>query len=222
MTEQKKIAKALVRRLPLYYQTLQKLEDEGFTEISSMEFARLIGTKSEQIRKDLTTFGHFGIKGLGYDVHDLKNKIANIIGLQNNFRLAIIGVGNLGAALANYQEISELGFVIAALFDVDKKKIGDDINGVRIYDFAKFIPISRRKLIDIGVIAVPEDEAQNVADVLAEAEIRGIWNFTSAKLEVPYFITVVNENFAHGLGALSFYLNQNFLQDRKNLWRNYK
>ena len=210
MIEQKRIAKATVRRLPLYHQMLQKLEDEGILEISSMELARMVGVKAEQVRKDLTAFGHFGIKGLGYEVIDLKNKIANIIGLQNNFRLAIIGVGSLGTALANYQKISELGFVIAALFDVDKNKIGKEINGVRIYDFAKFIPISHRKLIDIGVIAVPDEEAQKVADVLAEAEVRGIWNFTATKLEVPYFISVVNENFAVGLGALSFYLNQNY------------
>ena len=210
MFEGKKVSKITIERLPLYYQALQELADKGFQEVSSIELAKMIGTKPEQIRKDLTAFGNFGIKGLGYDVFDLKNKISDILGLQNNFRLAIIGVGNLGKALANYKKISELGFVIAALFDIDKNKIGKEINGVRIYDFEKFIPISHRKLIDIGVIAVPAEEAQNVADVLAEAEVRGIWNFTSAKLQVPYFITVVNENLTIGLGALSFYLNQNY------------
>lgn len=210
MVNEKKIARATVERLSLYYQALQKLADEKFQEISSIELAKMIKIKPEQIRKDLTMFGNFGIKGLGYDVFDLKNKIENILGLHNNYRIAIIGVGNLGAALANYEKFSELGFVVAALFDIDKNKISKEINGVRIYDFEKFIPISRRKLIDIGVIAVPNDEAQKVADVLAEAEIRGIWNFTSTKLQVPYFITVVNENLSVGLGALSFYMNQNY------------
>ena len=210
MFDEKKISKAIIQRLPLYYKALQNLEDAGIIEISSIELAKMVGIKPEQIRKDLTVFGNFGIKGLGYEVLDLKNKITNILGLQNNFRIAIIGVGNLGTALANYEKISELGFVVAALFDVDKNKIGDEINGVRIYDFNKFVPISHRKLIDIGVIAVPDEEAQKVADVLAEAEIRGIWNFTSVKLQVPYFITVVNENLTVGLSALSFYMNQNY------------
>ena len=210
MTEDKKISKATVKRLPLYYRELQKLESTGILEVSSIYLSEKLGIKPEQIRKDLITFGSFGIKGLGFEVSDLKNKLANILGLQNNFRLAIIGVGNLGATLANYEKISELGFVVAALFDIDKNKIGKEINGVRIYDFAKFIPISRRKLIDIGVIAVPNSEAQKVADILAEAEVRGIWNFTTEKLEVPYFVTVVNEDLSIGLSTLSFYLNQNF------------
>lgn len=210
MVEEKIFSKATIRRLPLYYRALQYFSDKGLKEISSIELAKMIGTKPEQIRKDLTMFGNFGIKGLGYEVADLKNRIANILGLQNNFRLAIIGVGNLGTALANYDKISDLGFVVAAMFDINKKSIGSEINGVRIYDFEKFIPISHRKLIDIGVITVPDEEAQKVADVLAEAEIRGIWNFTSVKLKVPYFITVVNEDLTVGLSALSFYLNQNY------------
>ena len=209
MFDKKIFSKATVKRLPLYYQKLQELENRGINEISSIELSKMMGIKPEQIRKDLTAFGNFGIKGLGYEVSDLKNQIWHILGLQNNWRIAIIGVGNLGTALANYEKLSELGFVIAALFDVDKNKIGNEINDVRIYDFEKFIPISRRKLIDIGVIAVPDEEAQHVADVLAEAEIRGIWNFTSVKLKVPYFISVINENLTSGIGALSFYLNQN-------------
>ena len=209
MIEKKILPRPTINRLPIYYNVLQELENSGCKEISSLELAKILRLKPEQIRKDLTSCGHFGLKGLGYKVRYLKNRIAQILGFQNNFRIAIIGVGNLGSALANYEKISELGFVVAALFDIDKNKIGKEINDVRIYDFEKFIPISHRKLIDIGVIAVPEEAAQKVADVLAEAQIRGIWNFTAAKLEVPYFITVVNENFTIGLGALSFYLNQN-------------
>lgn len=210
MFEEKRIAKATIRRLPQYYKALKILQDEKFTEVSSMDLARMVGTKPEQIRKDLTAFGNFGIKGLGYDVIDLKNKIADILGLHNNFRVAIIGIGKLGTALAGYQKLSEMGFVLAALFDIDEDKIGDEINGIRIYDFNKFISVSHRKLIDIAILAVPDEEAQNVADVLAEAEVRGIWNFTSVRLEVPYFITVVNEDLSVGLGALSFYMNQNY------------
>ena len=107
------------------------------------------------------------------------------------------------------EKITDWGFIVAALFDVDENKIGEEINGVRIYDFKKFVPISRRKLIDIGVIAVPDAEAQKVADTLIEAGVKGIWNFTFSKIDAPKDIVVINENLMVGLSALSFYLNQN-------------
>ena len=209
MKKEKNFPRATIERLPQYYKALQLLDDEEIITTTALDLAKILDITPETLRKDLNYFGHFGIKGAGYDVLFLKNQIANILGLQNYWRLAIIGVGNLGAALANYEKISEWGFVIAALFDIDEKKIGDEINGVRIYDFKKFVPISRRKLIDIGVIAVPDTAAQNVADTFVEAGVKGIWNFTAAKIEVPQDFIVVNENLMNSLGALSFYLNRN-------------
>lgn len=209
MKEEKKIPRATIERLPLYYKALQFLDDEETVTTTAIELAKILDITPETLRKDLNYFGHFGIKGAGYDVLYLKNKIANILGLQNYWRLAIIGVGNLGAALANYEKITEWGFIVAALFDIDEKKFGNEINGVRIYDFNKFVPISRRKLIDIGVITVPAAAAQNVADIFVEAGVKGIWNFTAAKIEVPKDFIVVDENLMNGLGALSFYLNRN-------------
>lgn len=203
------LPKATLERLALYYKTLQNLDDEEVVIISTLELAKILEIKPEKIRKDLSMVGNFGMKGIGYDVVNLKLQLGNILGLQNYWRLAIIGVGNLGAALANYEKITDWGFIVAALFDVDENKIGDEINGVRIYDFKKFVPISRRKLIDIGVIAVPDAEAQNVADTLVEAGVKGIWNFTAAKINAPKNVTVVDENLMTGLSALSFYLNQN-------------
>ena len=207
--EQIKIPRATIERLPLYYKTLQNLDNDDVVTTSTLELSKILGITPETIRKDLNLFGHFGIKGAGYDVINLRLKIGNILGLQNYWRIAIIGVGNLGAALANFEKITDWGFVIAALFDIDENKIGEDINGVRIYDFKKFVPISGRKLIDIGVIAVPDDAAQNVADVLVEAGVKGIWNFSAVQIEVPNDFTVINENLMVGLSALSFYLNQN-------------
>lgn len=207
--KEKNFPRATIARLPLYYKALRFLDNEDVVTTSAMELAKILNITPETLRKDLNYFGHFGIKGAGYDVLYLKNKIENILGLQNFWRLAIIGVGNLGAALANYEKITEWNFIIAALFDIDENKIGEEINGVRIYDFNKFVPISRRKLIDIGVIAVPDTAAQNVADTFVEAGIKGIWNFTAAKIEVPQGFTVIDENLMAGLGTLSFYLNQN-------------
>jgi len=209
MQEKKHVPKATLERLSLYYKTLQNLDNEEVVTTSAIELAEILDIKPEKIRKDLSMVGKFGMKGLGYDVIHLKTNIANILGLQNYWRLAIIGVGNLGAALANYEKISDWGFVIAALFDIDENKIGDEINGVRVYDFKKFASISRRKLIDIGVIAVPDDAAQEVANTLIEAGVKGIWNFTAVQIDAPKNVKVVDENLMTGLSALSFYLNQN-------------
>lgn len=209
MQEKKYVPPATLERLSLYYKTLQNLDNEEVVTTSAIELAEILDIKPEKIRKDLSMVGKFGMKGLGYDVIHLKTNIANILGLQNFWRLAIIGVGNFGAALANYEKISDWGFVIAALFDIDENKIGEEINGVRVYDFKKFASISRRKLIDIGVIAVPDDAAQEVANTLIEAGVKGIWNFTAAQIDAPKNVKVVEENLMTGLSALSFYLNQN-------------
>ena len=209
MQEKKYVPAATLARLSIYYKTLQNLDKEEVVTTSAIELAKILNIKPEKVRKDLSLLGHFGMKGLGYDVIHLKTNIANILGLQNYYRLAIIGVGNLGAALANYEKINDWGFVIAALFDIDGNKIGEEINGVRVYDFKKFIPISRRKLIDIGVIAVPEDAAQNVANTLIEAGVKGIWNFTTVQIDAPKNVNIVDENLMTGLSTLSFYLTQN-------------
>lgn len=203
----KTISRATVERLPIYYRELELAEEAGVQIISSKELGRRLEITPEQIRKDLTMFGQFGSKGLGYPVRGLRAGIGKILGYQHRWRLAIIGAGKLGTALASYN-FSALGFTVAAIFDNDQNIIGTEINNLRVYDFAKFKSIGGRKLIDIGVIAVPEIEAQDVADVLIKAGIRGIWNFAPVKLEVPPKVSVVNEDLTVSLSALSFYLAQ--------------
>lgn len=204
----KEISRATIDRLPLYYRALNLEEEAGVQIISSNELGKMLDITPEQIRKDLTFFGNFGHKGIGYFVSELRASIGKIIGLQHRWRLAIIGVGNLGTALANYN-FSVLGFTLAALFDSDSKIIGTEINNFKVYDFAKIKSIAPRKLIDIGVITVPELEAQDVADALIAAGIRGIWNFAPVKLEVPPEISLVNEDLTVSLSALSFYMSRN-------------
>lgn len=208
MAMDKIISRATVERLPIYYRELELAEEAGVQIISSNELGRRLEITPEQIRKDLVSFGQFGSKGIGYEVSALRNSIGKILGLNHRWRLAIIGVGNLGTALANYN-FSALGFKVAALFDNDEKIIGTEINNLRVYDFAKFRPIAGRKLIDIGVIAVPEIEAQDVADALVNAGIRGIWNFAPVKLEIPPEVSLVNVDLIASLSVLSFYLAQN-------------
>ena len=176
--------------------------------ISSDELGRRLDITPEQIRKDLATFGQFGRKGIGYDVRELKNKIENILGLQNKWRLAIVGVGHLGGALANYVNFASLGFSVAALLDINKKIIGSEVNGIKVTAASRMKEIIAADEVDIGVITVPASEAQSVADSLVAAGIKGIWNFAPIKLSVPPGVPLVNEDLSVGLSALSYHMSQ--------------
>ncbi len=205
----KTISQATIDRLPLYFRTLRLVEDEEMQIISSEELGRRLDITPEQIRKDLATFGQFGRKGIGYDVRELKNKIANILGLQNNWRLAIVGIGHLGGALANYVNFASLGFSVVALLDINKKIVGTEVNGIKINDSADMNEIISANAVDIGVITVPAGEAQSVAEQLIAAGVKGIWNFAPIKLTVPSKIPLVNEDLSVGLSALSYHMSQN-------------
>lgn len=202
------ISQATIDRLPLYFRTLQLVEAEKTSIISSDELGKRLDITPEQIRKDLATFGQFGRKGIGYDVHELKNKISNILGLHNKWRLAIVGVGHLGGALANYVNFASLGFSVVALFDKDKKIIGTEVNGIKVNAVSSMKKIIANRAVDIGVITVPATEAQEVADKLIAAGVKGIWNFAPIKLSVPSEIPLVNEDLSIGLSALSYHMSQ--------------
>ena len=202
------ISQATIDRLPLYFRTLRLVEDEQMNIISSDELGRRLDITPEQIRKDLATFGQFGRKGIGYDVRELKNRIENILGLQNDWRLAIVGVGHLGGALASYVNFSSLGFSVVALFDKNKKIVGTEINGIKISSVGKIKEIVAKKAVDIGIITVPAAEAQNVAEKLVAAGVKGIWNFAPIKLNIPSEIPLVNEDLSVGLSALSYHMSQ--------------
>ena len=204
----KVISQATIDRLPLYFRTLRLFEEEDIKIISSDELGRRLDITPEQIRKDLATFGQFGRKGIGYDVRELKNRIENILGLQNNWRLAIVGVGHLGGALASYVNFSSLGFSVVALFDKNKKIVGTEINGIKISSVGKIKEIVAKKAVDIGIITVPAAEAQNVAEKLVAAGVKGIWNFAPIKLNIPSEIPLVNEDLSVGLSALSYHMSQ--------------
>ena len=185
MQENLSISKATVDRLPRYYRCLRQLTDEGVEIASSEELGRRLAINSEQIRKDLAVFGQFGKKGVGYYVVELKESIGSILGLDQHWNVAIIGMGHLGAALANYQGIARLGFRLAAIFDANPVVIGTRVGERRVEDIAYLAEIIAERDIRIGVIAVPAAAAQDVADKLVAAGIRGIWNFAPVNLQVP-------------------------------------
>ncbi len=202
------ISKATIDRLPLYFRTLRLAQDEGIDIISSEDLGRRLGFMPEQIRKDLASFGQFGKKGVGYYVNELKRNVGSILGLDNHWNIAIIGIGHLGAALANYQNFVSLGFNLVALFDQDPNVIGQTVNHVKVEDIQRLKKIVKERNIQIGIIAVPSAFAQGVADQLVEAGVRGIWNFAPIKMRVPSSIHLVSEDLSIGLSTLSYHITR--------------
>ena len=200
------ISKATIDRLPLYYRTLRLAQDDGMDIISSDELGRRLELTPEQIRKDLALFGQFGKKGVGYYVNELKFNVGKILGLDNHWNIAIIGIGHLGVALANYQNFIALGFNLVALFDNDPNIIGKTVNHVKVKSIDDLPEYAKKLKIDIGVIAVPAQFAQQVADKLVKANIKGIWNFAPVKMRVPEDVKIVNEDLSVGLSRLSYYI----------------
>ena len=200
------ISKATIDRLPLYYRTLRLAQDDGMDIISSDELGRRLELTPEQIRKDLALFGQFGKKGVGYYVNELKFNVGKILGLDNHWNIAIIGIGHLGVALANYQNFIALGFNLVALFDNDPNIIGKTVNHVKVKSINELQSCAKNLKIDIGVIAVPAQFAQQVADKLVKANIKGIWNFAPVKMRVPEDVKIVNEDLSVGLSRLSYYI----------------
>lgn len=200
------ISKATIDRLPLYYRTLRLAQDDGMDIISSDELGRRLELTPEQIRKDLALFGQFGKKGVGYYVNELKFNLGKILGLDNHWNIAIVGIGHLGVALANYQNFIALGFNLVALFDNDPNIIGKTVNHVKVKSIDELQSCAKNLKIDIGVIAVPAQFAQQVADKLVKANIKGIWNFAPVKMRVPEDVKIVNEDLSVGLSRLSYYI----------------
>ena len=200
------ISKATSDRFPLYSRTLRLSQDDGMDIISSDELGRRLELTPEQIRKDLALFGQFGKKGVGYYVNELKFNVGKILGLDNHWNIAIVGIGHLGVALANYQNFIALGFNLVALFDNDPNIIGKTVNHVKVKSIDELQSCAKNLKIDIGVIAVPAQFAQQVADKLVKANIKGIWNFAPVKMRVPEDVKIVNEDLSVGLSRLSYYI----------------
>ena len=202
------ISRATVDRLPLYFRTLRLIKSEGSEIVSSEELGRRIGVTPEQIRKDLASFGAFGKKGVGYHVAERVNNITQILGLERKWNIAIIGVGHLGWALANYRNFASLGFHLTALFDQNPAIVGQLINGVDVLSVADLETTVASRNIQIGVIAVPAGEAQAVVDRLVAAGVHGIWNFAPVRIRVPDNVEIVSEDLSVGLSTLSYHLRR--------------
>ncbi len=203
----KKISDSTIRRLSKYYRSLEYLIEQGVETVSSDTLAEMDGITSAQVRKDLSFFGTFGKRGFGYNTRALKKQIENILGLYRTWNVAIVGAGNIGRALTEYAEFKKQGFIIRLILDKDPKKIGQQVQGITVRDIKDLDELVKEEQIDIGIIAVPAESAQSVADKLVAAGIKAILNFAPRSIKVPPDVMVKNENMAVEMEALTYYLS---------------
>jgi len=205
--KQEKISEAVVRRLPIYLRFLNELSKSEVQTVSSQDLGEKLNLNPAQIRKDLAYFGEFGRKGVGYNVAYLIEKIRHILKLDKPLNVALVGTGNLGRALCNYNMYTKDNMKIVAVFDADPNKTGMKINELTIQAMSELATAVRELDIAIGIITVPAMEAQNVADQFIAAGIKGILNFAPAVLKVPPDVRIHYADFTAELLSLAYYMD---------------
>jgi redox-sensing transcriptional repressor len=203
-----KIPEMTVRRLSVYTRCLQQLEEDGVKTVSSQELAERFNFNSAQVRKDLAYFGEFGVRGIGYYVAGLKAELQKILGLDREWPVALVGLGNLGAALFHYKGFSKQGFRIVAVFDDDPAKAGNTVDGVPIMPMRDLPKETKARNLQIAIVAVPAESAQAVTEKLTAAGIKAILNFAPGRIRAVKDVRLKNVDLSIELESLSFYLAQ--------------
>ncbi|MGZ4031930.1 MAG: redox-sensing transcriptional repressor Rex [Tumebacillaceae bacterium] len=202
-----KISEAVVRRLPVYLRYLQGLQDLNIKTVSSYDLGQKLDMNPAQIRKDLAYFGEFGRKGIGYEVNYLVEKIKQILKLDRDLNVALIGAGHLGIALSNYNRYTKEKMQIVAIFDNDPSKVGVSVGNLAIQHLDSLEHVVKERDVRIGMITVPATEAQKVADRLVEAGVKGILNFAPVSLRVPPDVHLRNADLTTELQTVAYFLD---------------
>ncbi len=202
-----RISRAVVRRLPKYYRYLTELEEKGEDRISSAKLSKITGFTASQIRQDLNHFGGFGQQGYGYNIESLRLQIARIIGMDRSQRVGIIGIGNMGKALAHSNLFTKGDYQLTALFDQDQRKVGKSLQGIEISSSDDLAKVIKEKKLDILTITTPSDPAQKIAEIAVEAGIKGIWNFAIRDLVLPRGVVLENVYLIESLHTLTYYIH---------------
>ncbi len=203
------ISPSVIRRLPKYHRCLKELERNGIERVSSSVLADTLGFTASQVRQDFSCFGGFGQQGYGYNVVGLKEKIAEIIGVNRSYSAAIIGVGNLGRALANNFDFGKCGFELSVAFDASPDLIGTSICGVKIRDVAELEGYYAENPFDLAVLTVPRQFAKSMAKKLCDMGVKGIWNFTNVDIESEdKSVKIENVHFADSLKILCYQISR--------------
>ncbi|MBC7106120.1 MAG: redox-sensing transcriptional repressor Rex [Firmicutes bacterium] len=202
-----KIPEATITRLSVYSRFLERMDRQGVVTISSGEIAEGVGVSPAQVRKDLAYFGEFGTRGVGYNVKDLMRYTLKILGLTRPWSVVVVGAGNLGTALSTYRGFRDRGFYIVGVFDNDLTKIGKRIQDLEVYPLEKLPEIVARHGVKIGILAVPADAAQEVADILVQNGVEALLTFGAVVLNVPEHVVVRNVDLSVKLEILTFNLS---------------
>src|SRR4026209_1735775 len=202
----RKVAESTVRRLSLYLRFLEEFEGQGIGTVSSGALASRGGTTSAQVSKDLSFFGSFGKRGLGYPVPELADRLREILGLKRRYRVGMTGAGKIGSALVQYRGFKQRGFDIVAIFDSDPPKSGRQWHGLTVQDISGLEKEGGREPLDMAVLVIPGDGAQAVTDRLVRLEVKAILNFAPVQLTVPDDVVVKTVNLALELETLSYAL----------------
>ncbi|RXI51625.1 redox-sensing transcriptional repressor Rex [Clostridium tetani] len=208
MDKKRNISMAVIKRLPKYHRYLEELLRNEVDRISSKELSKKIGFTASQIRQDFNCFGDFGQQGYGYNVKELHAQISNILGLTKEYRCIILGGGNIGQAIANYNKFQKLGFRLEAIFDINPKLVGLKIRDIEIKDIDTLEDYLKENNVDVGIICVPSRSAQKVCDILTRNNVKGIWNFAPVDLKVPEGVFTENVHLSENLLTLSYLMNE--------------
>lgn len=208
MADERKISMAVIRRLPRYYRYLGEMIDNDITRISSRELSEKMKVTASQIRQDLNNFGGFGQQGYGYNVEHLHSEIAKILGLDKEYKMIIVGAGNLGQALANYTSFERRGFKLIGMFDVNPRLLGMTIRGIEVYDIDILEDFVKKHQVDIAILTMPKTNVKETAKNLADWGIRGLWNFSPVDLYLPETVQVENVHLSHNLMTLAYKINE--------------
>lgn len=206
--EEREISRAVIGRLPRYYRYLGELLDAGVERISSNDLSKKMSVTASQIRQDLNNFGGFGQQGYGYNVKYLYTEIGKILGLNKQHNVIIIGAGNLGQALANYASFEKSGFILKGLFDVNSRLEGVTIRGIPIRMMDELSVFIKQNDIEIAALTIPKSKAIEVADLLVEHGIKGIWNFAHTDLKLPNDVIVESVHLSDSLMKLSYNISR--------------
>jgi len=207
-SESTRIPEGVIERLPLYLGVLIQLRQDGQSTVSSARLGELTDVNPAQIRRDLTHFGSFGKRGVGYDIVTLVDRVQRILGADHVHRLALVGAGNLGSAIANYNGLRQHGFHVTAIFDRDPHKVGTRIGDIIVQHINDLARTVEDQNIRIGVIAVPPEAAQEAADRLTDAGVRIMLNYTPVIVRVPPTVTLHNTDPVHELLHTLYYLSR--------------
>jgi redox-sensing transcriptional repressor len=200
------IPPVVIDRLPLYARALASLEGQGREVVSSQELGAMLGVTPAQIRKDLSYFGRFGKQGRGYNVLKLLEELRRILGLNRQWRMVLVGIGRLGKAILGYQGFSPQGFRIVEAFDSDAGMIGTKVNGLTVHDTARLETLLKDTKVDIGIVAVPAETAQNVIDALVRCGVRAILNYAPIAAQVPKTVQIRRVDPVLALQGMTYYL----------------